>query len=59
MKKVLFVMAFTTLFAAGCQIFDFAPDFKKELKVFTGIIADDFQQLSLVFGRFYRYKPQL
>lgn len=48
MKKVLFVMAFTTLFAAGCQIFDFAPDFKKELKVFTGIIADDATRTALV-----------
>ncbi len=48
MKKVLFVMAFTTLFAAGCQISDLAPDFKKERKVFTGIIADDATRTALV-----------
>ena len=48
MKKVLFVMAFATLLAAGCQMADFAPDIKKELKVFTGIIADDATRTALV-----------
>ncbi|MBO4571079.1 MAG: BspA family leucine-rich repeat surface protein [Bacteroidales bacterium] len=48
MKKALFAMAFAALFAVGCQISDFAPDMKKELKVFTGTIADDATRAALL-----------
>ena len=48
MKKALFVMAFAALFAVGCQMSDFAPDFKKELKVFTGTLEDEATRVALV-----------
>ena len=48
MKKTLVIMAFAALFAVGCQISDFAPDMKKELKVFTGTIADDATRAALL-----------
>ena len=48
MKKALFAMAFAALFAVGCQMSDFAPDMKKDLKVFTGTIVDGGTRASLV-----------